>query len=156
MNLASELTTHTARRTALDNVCEISIDQVPPLPFRATFSRVSYPDQGDFLTITSTYRDPSDDHIKTVKIIFREDPADDTLQRSSTVQVFYNDTAENPPSEYYSTTVVADVHYDPDTLAINGVINAHVTDRLEDPEGYELQIEFDLVAESSARLTAVK
>lgn len=156
MNIARKLKTNMARKTTLDNVCEVSIDQVAPLPFRASFSRVNYPGQGDLLTIISSYRNPSDDHIKTVKIIFREDPVNETPQRSSTIQVFYSDTEEDPPSEYYSSIVEADILYDPDARTISGVINAEVTDGLENPRKHELQVEFDLVAEPSTPLAAVK
>jgi hypothetical protein len=157
MNPARKVTANTTRKTVLDNEFNASIDRVPPpLPFRANFSRVNYPGQGDYLTITSTYRNPGDDHIKSIKVIFREDPVDDTPQRSSTAQVFYNDTAEDPPSEYYSSTVDTDVLYDPDKRTISGVINAHVTDGLENPKQHGLQLEFNLVAEPSVRLTSVK
>lgn len=151
MSAARKLSVDTARRSILANEFEASIDQNPPASFRATFSRVSYPIHGDYLTITATLRDPATFHIKSIRVVFLEEPVDNTPRTTSGVKVFYADTAEDPPAEYSTLDTATALTFDPQTLSISGTIDAHVEDGLEDAKSHDLTMSFSLVADSGVR-----
>ncbi|SEO52459.1 hypothetical protein [Pseudomonas sp. NFACC39-1] len=153
MSAAQKLSVNKVRQSLFSNEFAASIDQRPPVPFRASFSRVSYPQFGDYLTITATLRDPVDNHIKTIRIIFLEDPVDSSPQRAKNVRISYGDTAENPPSEYSTLEPLTALNFDPQTLSISGTIDARVEDGLESPKAHELMMSFNLVAEPGSRRT---
>ena len=153
MSTAQKLSVNTVRQSLFSNEFAASIDQRPPVPFRASFSRVSYPLFGDCLTITATLRDAVDNHIKTIRIIFIEDPVDNTPQRAKDVRVFYGDTAESPPSEYSTSEPLTSLNFDSQNLSISGTIDARVDDGLVNPKAHDLMMNFRLVAEPGSRRT---
>ncbi|MBT2295663.1 hypothetical protein [Pseudomonas fluorescens] len=153
MSAAQKLSVNKVRKSSLDNEFEASIDQAPPTSFRASFSRINYPQLGDYLTITATLRDPANHHIKTIRVVFTKEPVDNTPQRNSGVRIFYGDTAEVPPSEYSTSETATALVFDPDNMSISGSIDARVEDGLANPKSHDLVMSFSLVAEPGFRRT---
>ncbi|NUT86373.1 hypothetical protein HNO91_08070 [Pseudomonas corrugata] len=151
MSAARKLSIDTVRKSTLDNEFEASIDQAPPVSFRANFARVNYPQLGDCLTITATLRDPVSHQIKSIKVIFTEDPIDNTPRRNTGMRIYYGDTAEVPPSEYSTYAPMTALDYNSQTLSISGTIDAHLEDGLEVPKSHDVVMNFSLVAEQDFR-----
>ncbi|MFP0198219.1 hypothetical protein ACKJSM_24000 [Pseudomonas sp. PHC1] len=127
-----------------------SIDKGEPLSFKATFSRISYPQVGEppRWTIDAASRNPIDNQIKTIRVILLKDPVDSKAKLANAdVLVTYSDTAEDPPSEYFTNTPTTAFTFDSENASIKGNISATVSDGLEQAKTHELTLEFDLKAE---------
>jgi len=127
-----------------------SIDKSEPLNFRATFSQIIYPQWGQppRWTVTADYRNPTDNQMKTIRVILFKDPVDSKAKLANAdVMVTYSDSAEEPPSEYSTNDPTTAFTFDPENSSIKGDVSATVSDGLEPGKTHELVIEFDLQAD---------
>ncbi|MFJ2709958.1 hypothetical protein ACIOZM_03620 [Pseudomonas sp. NPDC087346] len=126
-----------------------SIDKGEPLNFRATFSQISYPQEGEppRWTIKAEHRDPINNQIKTIRVILFKNPVDYQPELANAdVMVTYSDSAESPPSEYSTTAPTTAFTFDSENSSIQGSISATVSDDLDPVTTYELTLEFNLQA----------
>ena len=140
---------YSPRKHARDNTFSGSIDQAIPLNFKATFSKVNYPQEGEppRWTIEANYRNSVDNHIQTIRVIFFEDPKETMIQRlSEGFKITYNNTAENPPSEYSTTQADIAVKFSTADGTIIGTLSARLADQLDPPKYHTFDLDFDLAA----------
>jgi hypothetical protein len=149
MTAAQKLATFQKGRSTRAAEFNASIDKGEPLNFRATFSQVYYPQEGEppRWTIKADYRDSTDNQIKTIRVILFKDPTDSKPQLANAdVMITYSDSAEDPPSEYCTTAPTTAFTFDAQTSSISGSISATVSDGLDPVKTHALDLEFDLQA----------
>jgi hypothetical protein len=149
MSAARKIAYTSFRKHARDNTFSGSIDEALPLDFKTTFSQITYPQEGEppRWTIDANYRNPDNNHIQTIRVIFFKDPAASLVQRlAENFKITYSNTEEDPPSEYSSPEADIAIKFNSENATISGTISATLTDQLDPPKTHTLDLDFDLAA----------